>query len=425
MEEYGGFETKKELMKYIKQAITLETDVVTQEMIIRQYEEDTNRRKPTVALLDEPTKPARPQTLVQDSDPKENFAMGFFSVGFIGTGLVIFFANIFHYEPAVINTVFSLIITAIGLIPIFGKRRINKRIEQTNNSNYITYNHQMDSYNKELSIIREKNRQRRVIHNENIQKWDDSYKTNRSVLEDNLTHTKDLLKKFYSVDCIYPKYRTLPALTSIYEYFITGRCDSLIGSHGAYNLFEDEVRKNMVIFQLSTVIANLEQIKKTVPVISAGFLYTSEYAGDRKRIETDKRIYGFPDRIDCVKRLLFGGDSTEYRNLDGISHHERLRTVLSTYRKLLHRKNSKLIPNDVIIQAETAGHMRRARSPIRGAGAKPLPRGPGPRRPRVRRTILTVKKHRPAAIRGAKYMARQLNSATSDITISFGYLLPG
>ena len=260
MEEYGGFETKKELMEYIKQAITLETDVVTQEMIIRQYEEDTNKRKPTVALLEEPTKPATPQPFVPDNDPKESVAV---LLGYVcsGLGLFMVFYGLGFNGDGTAGIILGIVFFFLGLIPKLVSRNIRKGIEEKNDSNYATYNHEMDSYNKELSIIREKNEQRRVIHNEFIQKWDESYKTNRSVMEANLTHTKDLLKKFYAVDCIYPKYRTLPALTSIYEYFITGRCDSLIGPHGAYNLFEDEVRKDMVISQLSTVIANMEQIK--------------------------------------------------------------------------------------------------------------------------------------------------------------------
>lgn len=66
----------------------------------------------------------------------------------------------------------------------------------------------------------------------------------------------------YKKDYIYEKYHNLPAMTSIYEYLLTGRCDELSGPHGAYNLYEDEVRKDTVISQLNTVIANLEQIKQ-------------------------------------------------------------------------------------------------------------------------------------------------------------------
>ncbi|MBE5778815.1 MAG: hypothetical protein E7331_05725 [Clostridiales bacterium] len=71
-----------------------------------------------------------------------------------------------------------------------------------------------------------------------------------------------LLEKLYASDVIFPKYRNLPALTSISEYLITGRCDSLTGPHGAYNLYEEEIRQNTVIAQLNVVIRNLEQIKQ-------------------------------------------------------------------------------------------------------------------------------------------------------------------
>ena len=70
-----------------------------------------------------------------------------------------------------------------------------------------------------------------------------------------------MLEKLYDKNIIYPKYCTLPALTSIYEYFMTGRCTELTGAHGAYNLYEDEVRKDMIINRLDTVIENMEQIR--------------------------------------------------------------------------------------------------------------------------------------------------------------------
>ena len=77
-----------------------------------------------------------------------------------------------------------------------------------------------------------------------------------------LAESRALLDRYYASDVIYPKYRTLPALTSIYEYFMTGRCTELTGPHGAYNLYEDELRKDTVISQLNTVIENLEQIRQ-------------------------------------------------------------------------------------------------------------------------------------------------------------------
>ena len=96
----------------------------------------------------------------------------------------------------------------------------------------------------------------------NLKQWSDNTEANFCVLNEQLFNTKHLLERLYRLDYIYAKYQNLPALTSIYEYFLTGRCDELSGPHGAYNLYEDEVRKDTVISQLNAVIENLEQIKQ-------------------------------------------------------------------------------------------------------------------------------------------------------------------
>lgn len=60
---------------------------------------------------------------------------------------------------------------------------------------------------------------------------------------------------------IYPKYLTLPAVTTIYEYLESGRCDSLAGADGSYNLYESELRSNVIIARMDTIIESLEDIK--------------------------------------------------------------------------------------------------------------------------------------------------------------------
>lgn len=69
-------------------------------------------------------------------------------------------------------------------------------------------------------------------------------------------------EKLYAVDIIYPKYRELPALTSIYEYLKIGRCTVLEGHEGAYNLYESELRSDLIVSKLDTIIDSLEQIKQ-------------------------------------------------------------------------------------------------------------------------------------------------------------------
>ena len=53
----------------------------------------------------------------------------------------------------------------------------------------------------------------------------------------------------------------MTAICSLYEYISSGRCDTLEGQAGAYNLYEMELRQNVIIGQLEKVISQLESIK--------------------------------------------------------------------------------------------------------------------------------------------------------------------
>lgn len=72
--------------------------------------------------------------------------------------------------------------------------------------------------------------------------------------------TIQILNNYYSIDLIYPKYRGLIPVTTIYEYFDSGRCSTLKGHEGAYNLYESELRMNLIIDKLDEVIRRLDDI---------------------------------------------------------------------------------------------------------------------------------------------------------------------
>ena len=69
------------------------------------------------------------------------------------------------------------------------------------------------------------------------------------------------LEQLYGLNIIFPKYRNMMAICSLYEYISSGRCDTLEGQAGAYNLYEMELRQNVIIGQLEKVISQLESIK--------------------------------------------------------------------------------------------------------------------------------------------------------------------
>lgn len=83
----------------------------------------------------------------------------------------------------------------------------------------------------------------------------------RNELNKQYDKTQATLEQYYNVGVLYQKYHTMNAVCSIYEYFMSGRCTELTGHEGAYNLYESELRSNLIISKLDDILVNLESIK--------------------------------------------------------------------------------------------------------------------------------------------------------------------
>lgn len=76
-----------------------------------------------------------------------------------------------------------------------------------------------------------------------------------------IQESREKLNKIYAQDIIFQKYRNLPMVCSFYEYICAGRCDTLEGHEGAYNILEMEIRLDRIIVQLDRVISMLGTIQ--------------------------------------------------------------------------------------------------------------------------------------------------------------------
>lgn len=239
---------KEELIQYFEDAIALETEIVTQENLVSQFEAMSKNKKPV--LVERKVQVAEPDPNGLDS---ETNAVTFFIATMT---ITLLFAQLVILGRAAEPNFFSLIAMTIfdGIIlAIYLPER--KKWKQY-------YSEQRRKYEEDCRTCLEENKNRKEEFDYNQKCWEDSCTKMRATLEKPLKETKENLERVYSKNIIYPKYRNLPALTSIYEYYVTGRCEELSGPYGAYNLYEDEVRKDKVISQLNTIIANLEQIKQ-------------------------------------------------------------------------------------------------------------------------------------------------------------------
>lgn len=87
--------------------------------------------------------------------------------------------------------------------------------------------------------------------------------TEISSLEEALKKTFQCRNELYSYNVIFGKYRDIVAISTFYEYLMAGRCDSLEGANGAYNIYENEIRMDSIITKLDEIEIKLDEIKAT------------------------------------------------------------------------------------------------------------------------------------------------------------------
>lgn len=71
---------------------------------------------------------------------------------------------------------------------------------------------------------------------------------------------ENTLEQLYSLNIIFPKYRSFACVATLLEYLQSGRCDELTGPDGAYNLYESELRSDLIITKLDNIERKLDQV---------------------------------------------------------------------------------------------------------------------------------------------------------------------
>lgn len=260
--------SKEELLTHIKAAIDLETDIAIQKSIISKYEQQCEIIKPQ---LEQESAEKRPPLFLEKyigylpkKYQKKYDKFPFVPLG-LGLLLIIFTFIIaitgdYHNGPFTAICTFVCIFSCIIFAPCL---YWNIQIHKENIQKQQKYQSTLSQYNAYLQEVNERNKDLQDQYNHEFDTWRNNASSNRELLSSHLQNTQDLLDKLYAQNFIYEKYRNLPALTCIYEYLQIGRCDELSGPHGAYNIYEDEIRKDTMISQLNQVIENLEQIKQS------------------------------------------------------------------------------------------------------------------------------------------------------------------
>lgn len=297
------FQDPKELERYLKTAAELECSAYRLQRSIdtanaaeRELEQlckgDPARyvAKPEQKAVEPPAPPSQSNVLWLEAEAKKTKKK--YSDSCLGTIFYIVFGagslllNSAMYESSVFLVALAVLFFVAALfLYCEGVRPNGPAIQKKKNEEYerglLRYKEALAKYEKEdLARYEEEKAEREAqfieekkeynkkvvdakILNERRKRKIDATHNSISKMQETLDETKATLEKVYGMDVVHSKYRNMVAMCSICEYFETGRCTSLKGADGAYNLYEAELRQNMIIGRLDTIIDKLDEIKNS------------------------------------------------------------------------------------------------------------------------------------------------------------------
>lgn len=137
------------------------------------------------------------------------------------------------------------------------EREKNTRITEYNEIIPL-YEAEIEANQNELKILK-KQKSNLPTHSMGIKQIIDS---EIALVEESLKNTYKGRNNLYSYNIVFEKYRNIVALSTFYEYLMAGRCVSLEGINGAYNIYESEIRLDTIITQLDEINTKLDDIKQ-------------------------------------------------------------------------------------------------------------------------------------------------------------------
>ena len=276
--------TTEQLTEYLKQASLLETSVYKQEKTRQEARKGLSLRTVEKKKIEKPINKAEKMKVPSASTEKGpfEFIAGF---GWFIWGVLVVF-GILSGEAMII--MMALVFGGIAAAPLLiagyiSKKRQIKKNEDEFTRKYEKYKEEKNRYEEEYKIAMKAYKESVLAEVERVDRANTIAESNFrkakkevGLLDAPLYETMDLLEKLYAMDIIFPKYRNMVAMCTMYEYFASGRCTELTGPNGAYNLYESELRQNLIINQLEAVNMNLEQVKQNQYILYQGIMETKQ-----------------------------------------------------------------------------------------------------------------------------------------------------
>lgn len=255
-----------DLKSYTTRAKELESAIYTQKRLMSSQEtilKEQSPKAPQKLKVDAPKKPTRIEPVkVYDSGVIASIVLSVCLLVFIIPLLFLVFVGEFGFFFIALlfgvpyYFVVKLIIKSININKITNENKEKQYIEQEERYPLL-----LEQYRHEIAEANENYQKALNGYSINVSRHNQRYTETMNKHNSALSTLENSLEQLYSENVIFPKYRNLVAITAINEYLMSGRCDKLEGPDGAYNLYEMELRQNIIIAQLSSIIDNLEQIR--------------------------------------------------------------------------------------------------------------------------------------------------------------------
>lgn len=264
----------QQLKEYLKNIFDLEGALYQHQQLVDGYTTRRRNNLPSEPVKHLPTPPTKP--IQRLATAPQNNKMTPKIAGLAVVFAITFFFGFFcifwplgmaaeGYDDFGSMMIWGFILSPISIYCYYlmmkEKKSQQNEIEAENQADYQKYERALESHRIAVSNAEKEHANKMQIYaqrraeynretNEQLQKFDEI----KATLQTSLT-------KLYSQNIVYAKYRNLVAIATIYEYFDSGRCTELEGPNGAYNMYEGELRSNIIICSLSQIISDLGQIK--------------------------------------------------------------------------------------------------------------------------------------------------------------------
>lgn len=314
----GKLETIQ-LEKYCKAVLKLEVSLYTLNQARDSTHESLKKCKPKKPILNLPAMPSvsMPIRPVEPIHPKlREFRPQFIVVIlFIFAALtIVTFSSISEYyemlTPAILSLICTIIFLFVLILTPISNKKYNEQALLEYNEKYVIFKKELQKYDSSCTkkgITAERNYQMKInklkeLHEQETSNYEAQFQVFQTLekeakqLSRTSTKTTQQLQKLYDQNIIFPKYRNFVAMAAITEYIESGRCNQLEGMGGAYNLFEEEIRLNLIIIQLNKVVESLDQIKN-----SQYLLYTQLSAANAILFNISRDVQSTLEEVKDIK----------------------------------------------------------------------------------------------------------------------------